>query len=92
MSTVQTLQGPVTGEWIEEVLQFRGLPYAEAPCSPETRFQPPRPPGHRDSVLHAARSQEKVPQARSHLSTPVQTFRSLRPAPARIAILHRLLN
>ena len=63
MSTVHTQQGLVKGEWVEEVIQYRGIPYAELPGTAEGRFKPPVPPRHRDSVLSAARSSKKIPQA-----------------------------
>lgn len=62
MTTVQTLQGPVRGILIGEVLQYRGVPYAQTPSSSEARFQPPEPPRRRDSVLEATHSSGKVPQ------------------------------
>lgn len=62
MTTVQTLQGPVKGALIGEVLQYRGVPYAQTPSSSEARFLPPEPPQRRDNVLEAARSLGKVPQ------------------------------
>jgi para-nitrobenzyl esterase len=49
MTTVTTKYGKLSGEFIDGVFRFRGIPYAASPTGP-LRFQAPQPPDSWDGV------------------------------------------
>ncbi len=64
MAAVSTQQGLVEGFQKEGLLQYRGIPYAASPSTPDLRFHLPAPPLKRHSVLKALEFSPSCPEVR----------------------------
>ena len=61
-TVVRTQQGAVHGSVADEVVAFKGIPYAAPPLGPN-RFQPPRPAESWDGVREALNYGPTAPKA-----------------------------
>ena len=83
LSLTQTASGPVRGTsaGVDNVVVFRGLPYA-APPTGDRRWRPPSPPAAWSAVRDATRFGPRCPQPQNYAPTPRGDARPVAALPA----------